>query len=171
MAQRRSRTSECHREISPRKNITYENLNRRRLLHRHRVASTGLDRQSMAARSTTYSISSMYTAALEDRFVIITGVRRQTKVSTVLETKGFGYPISIFFVQDIVVLNFGPFTYQRLYNSLQQASCHSVSRSETRSADCLYWLDESAVVGPIWCRTGRRDCAARRLYRTQHRWV
>ena len=103
------------------KNITYENLTVAGYFIGIEVARRGSTVIRGGTFNNVFDIL-VYTAALENRFVIITGVPAQTKVSTVLETKGFGYPISVFFVQDIVVLNFGPFIYQRLYNTLQQAS-------------------------------------------------
>ncbi|MEX0642042.1 MAG: G8 domain-containing protein, partial [Pirellulales bacterium] len=64
----------------------------------------------------------IYTAALSDRTTFITAVPAQTKVTTYIDTNGFGLPVNIFLVKDVIVLNFGTFAYQRLYFAEQQAN-------------------------------------------------
>jgi hypothetical protein len=65
----------------------------------------------------------LYTAALSDRDVLITNVAAHTKISTVLETKQFGYyNADVFFVRDTIVLNYGPYVNRRLYFTMQHAS-------------------------------------------------
>jgi hypothetical protein len=65
----------------------------------------------------------IYTAAINSRSILITGVPAQTKITTFIDTNPFGYPnVNIFLVSDVIVLNFGAFAYQRLYFEMQQAS-------------------------------------------------
>ena len=64
----------------------------------------------------------LYTAALNDRYVVITNVPATTSVTTVVDTNGFGYPANIFFVNDVILLNFGLFSNQRLYFNEQRAN-------------------------------------------------
>jgi len=64
----------------------------------------------------------LYTAALSDRNVLIKNVAANTKISTVLETKQFGYTADIFFVRDTITLNYGPYVNQRLYFTMQHAN-------------------------------------------------
>jgi hypothetical protein len=64
----------------------------------------------------------IYTAAINSRSILITGVPAQTKITTFIDTNPFGYPnVNIFLVSDVIVLNFGAFAYQRLYFEMQQA--------------------------------------------------
>ena len=64
----------------------------------------------------------IYTAAVEDRKVVITGVPASTKVTTVLETNGWGPPATTFFVKDTIILNYGPFVNQQLFFNEQKAN-------------------------------------------------
>jgi hypothetical protein len=64
----------------------------------------------------------LYSAALNDRVVVISGVPANTSVVTVAETTYFGYPVNIYFVNDVIILNFGQFSNQRLYFREQRAN-------------------------------------------------
>ena len=64
----------------------------------------------------------MYTAAVEDRNVLITNVPATMKVAAAPNLAGWGLPGSIFFVHDSITLNFGIFQNQRLYYYEQTAS-------------------------------------------------
>ncbi|MFO0789890.1 MAG: G8 domain-containing protein [Pirellulales bacterium] len=63
----------------------------------------------------------IYTAALTDRTITITGVPARTTVTTVLQTGGWGsYAVDVFFVKDKILLNYGPYVNQQLYFESQK---------------------------------------------------
>jgi hypothetical protein len=65
----------------------------------------------------------IYTAAVEDRTVVITGVPASTKVTTVLLTANWGGPpATTFFVKDTIILNYGQFQNQQLFFNEQHAN-------------------------------------------------
>jgi hypothetical protein len=62
-------------------------------------------------------------AAIENRTVLITGNLVQPKIQMVLDNYPIsGYSATVFFVNDVVTLNYGSFVNQRLYNTIQQAN-------------------------------------------------
>jgi Ca2+-binding RTX toxin-like protein len=65
----------------------------------------------------------IYSAALRDRHVLITGALNQPHIVTTANVTPLkANTVESYFVQDLVLLNFGPFNNQRLYNSLQLAA-------------------------------------------------
>jgi hypothetical protein len=67
----------------------------------------------------------LYTADGSDRFLTISGVPATTKIIIVFDTDPtFGQSASAtnYLVNDIILLNFGPFVNQRLYGLIQQAN-------------------------------------------------
>jgi hypothetical protein len=62
----------------------------------------------------------LYTAVLEDRNVLITGVPADTTVTTVVDTNPFGGSANTMFVKDRIILNFGPYVNRQLYFVEQQ---------------------------------------------------
>jgi hypothetical protein len=102
-------------------NDTYENLNISGYYIGIEMPRRGTNVVNGGTFNNVFDIL-MYTAALADRTILINNVPAQTKITTVLETTGFGYSIDIFFVKDVILLNYGPYANQRLYNLMQQAN-------------------------------------------------
>ncbi len=64
----------------------------------------------------------MYTAALNDRAVYITGVPATTRITTVYDTSTWGpHQVNIFLVKDTILLNFGAYINRQLYFVMEQA--------------------------------------------------
>jgi hypothetical protein len=59
-----------------------------------------------------------YTAALTDRVTYLNGLPTATTIATVVETIGF---VGTFLVNDLILLNYGLFSNQRLYFNEQEA--------------------------------------------------
>jgi hypothetical protein len=67
----------------------------------------------------------LYTADGLDRFITISGVPSTTKIITVFDTDptfGSSASATYYLVNDVMLLNFGPYVNQRLYGLIQQAS-------------------------------------------------
>ena len=65
----------------------------------------------------------LYSAVLEGRNVVITGVPASTTVTTVAETSTWGGPpATTFFAKDTIILNFGQFKNQQLFFAAQRAN-------------------------------------------------
>lgn len=63
----------------------------------------------------------LYTAAMNDRAVYINGLPATTTIATVLTVAGWGHPVDIFFVDDLIVFNSGS-VVQRIYFDSQKAN-------------------------------------------------
>jgi hypothetical protein len=72
--------------------------------------------------------------AIADRSVLITGLATLPKILTIVDTYPiYGDSVAAFLHQDLVLLNFGPFLNQRLYNVMQHANAipFPVQREDT----------------------------------------
>jgi hypothetical protein len=105
------------------KNITYDNItvsgyNRGIYLGRRGYAI--INGGTFTNNNTDILISD---AAIDDRNVLITGNLVQPKIQMLLDVYPIsGYLATVYFVNDLVTLNYGSFVNQRLYNAMQAAS-------------------------------------------------
>jgi hypothetical protein len=104
------------------RNINYENLT----ITNHNTAIELPYRSQVLVNGGTFVNNNqdivLFSAAVENRNVLITGLTGQPKIQTVYYT----YPIynntaEAYFVNDVTILNFGPFVNQRLYGLMQHA--------------------------------------------------
>ncbi len=103
------------------RNNTYENLNISGYFIGIEVARQGSTVISGGTFNNAHDIL-MYTAALNERTVYITGVPATTKITTVYDTATWGtHQVNIFLVKDTVLLNFGPYVNRQLYFVMEQA--------------------------------------------------
>ena len=94
-------------------NITYENLSISGYFIGIDLPRHGINNVNGGTFNTVTDLV-LYTAVISDRITYITGLPASTKIAAVLEVTGYG-PVTTFLVNDLIILNFGPFINQRLY--------------------------------------------------------
>jgi hypothetical protein len=105
------------------RNISYENLT----VTNHNTAIELPERGQVVVNGGTFVNNNqdivLFSAAVEDRHVLITGLVGQPKIQTVFWTFPiFNNTAEAYLVNDVTILNFGPFVNQRLYGLMQQAT-------------------------------------------------
>jgi Ca2+-binding RTX toxin-like protein len=104
------------------KNITYDNLTisgYNRGIYLARRGNATINGGTFTNNNIDILITS---AAIDDRTVLLTGNLVQPKIQMLLDDYPIsGYSATAYFVNDVVLLDYGPYENQRLYNAMQRA--------------------------------------------------
>ncbi len=105
------------------KNITYDNLTVSGYNKGIQLARRGHSVVNGGTFTNNNQDIVILSGAIENRSVLITGNLLQPKIQTLFDTYPIsGYSATEFFVNDVVLLNYGSFVNQRLYSMMQQAN-------------------------------------------------